>query len=149
MATAREPILSLTTLTSSPLITIDGVAYELLHPQAVSLGQLRRIKQLGVDITALENKAEPTPEEDARLSQLMAALCGLVLKAPAEVLAGLTDLQRQQVVVSFIQLRSTLRAPAAGAVGANRSSGKKPSRGSRGSTAGRRTTGSGRSRSRS
>lgn len=144
----REPVLRLETITSGPLITIDGREFEIRHPFALSLGALQRLKLLGLEVDAIERKASQgalSEEEEAAWSQRTRALAALVLDAPAEILAALTDVQCTQVVHAFTGLRSQTRAAAA-AMG--RSTGATSSRASRGSTrARRRRTGTGASRS--
>jgi hypothetical protein len=139
----REPVLKLETITSGTPITIDGRPFEIRHPLALSLGALKRLTQLGLDIDAIENKARQgpiTPEEESRWSALLRELGALVLDAPADVRESLTDVQVATVVHVFTGLRSQTRTTAASA---RPSTGPKSSRGSRGSTAARRTNGTG------
>lgn len=140
----RTPVLNLDAVASGPLVTIHGQAYEIQNPLSMSLGQIKRVRQLGIDIDALESKADLTDDDDARLSQLLGALCGQVLIAPADVVAKLTDLQKGQVLGAFMELRSMTRAAAEAA---SPSTGRKSSRASRGSSGGRRKSGSGTFRS--
>lgn len=98
------PVLDLNTLTERPLVAIDGLTYPLRAVEDFSIlehqthvGQVQRFAAL-MNIPAL------TATEETELAALLKSYCQRVLAAPPEVHAKLSDVQRLQVVMTFVRL---------------------------------------------
>jgi hypothetical protein len=148
MATA--PLLDLKTITPQNSILIDGISYFLRHADMLTLMQAQILNRAYPRAAALMTKERITEEEDLELSGLLQQACSIVLDAPADVQAALTDQQRSKIFLAFTPLRSRLLVPPTnGANEAAAQSHKTSASGSRASkrtTADRRTGGSTRSR---
>lgn len=137
-----RPVLEFDTLNDGLPIRIDGQLYHLRSANALSLGALKRLERLAPRMGALLQQADLSEAEERDVSAGLVQLCDLVVDAPAEVRARLTDAQRVRILEAFTQLpspRVTGAIPGRGAARGN--GGKRPSRGSRGSTAGLRRSG--------
>lgn len=88
-------------LADRAVYVIDGIPYQLLHLSMMTPLARHRLRKLGERADAIESKDELTPEETTELEGIPAALCRLVLRAPDEVQARLTDDQRQEVMNAF------------------------------------------------
>jgi hypothetical protein len=144
----RTPALDFKTGLVGTPIRIDGVIYEIRHPDMLPLGAIIRLEAMVPTLGPMMQRASQlSPEEEQVLSDDLRRLCADVLDAPADVLARLSDQQRLLVTQAFIQLRrgapSSTGATTHEAPTDAPSSGKKSSRGSRGSMAERQTNGSG------
>jgi hypothetical protein len=135
-----ELLLNITTVTAPPaVIAIDGARYPLLSAEALPLASIQRLQRDAPRLGHLLQIDEKTPDEATETGQLLRAVCALVLDAPADVHARLTDVHRVAIVHSFTQLQSTsATAPMRTRA---RSIGAKSSRGSNGSMAARRKRG--------
>jgi hypothetical protein len=105
MATA--PVLDLTTLVTPIFVRIDGELYELRRPGALSLEEIARIDLLRPQVLELQAKLAEASSADVdvlNLSRLLVALCAIVLAAPADVQARLSDQQRLAILQAFQSL---------------------------------------------
>jgi len=101
-----EPIPTLTfdTLHEGAPVSIDGVRYEIRPLYALSLGGIKQIQRRATRITELM-RLDPLPEaEEQELTRLLVETCAVILDAPAEVQAKLTDGQRVRICDAFIKL---------------------------------------------
>lgn len=141
------PILNLDTLAVRSSVAINGVKYGLRHTDELSVVQAHRLGRYAErydELVEVTKTGQALSEEDAQeLADALEAIAPIALDAPPDVLQALTDLQRFQVVQTFISLSPIRRRPtrAIPAASAAPSTGEKPRRGSRASTAGRRRTG--------
>jgi len=94
-----EYLLDLTTAEALPSVRIDGQSYGLRID--VEYAELLRLRDMGRRIQEIAESEERTEQEDAELGDLLKREIAAVLKAPEEVLARLTDLQRFQLVTVF------------------------------------------------
>jgi hypothetical protein len=141
MATTA-PLLDLVTIAPQYTIIIDGVSYFIRHTDALTLRQ-SLIADRAIPRIAELLKTDLTEEEDRELSGLLQQVCQVVLDAPLDVQARLTDVQKLQVFVAFTPLRSKLTPSVIGANAATAASpdGSNGSRGSKRTTAARRRAG--------
>lgn len=145
------PIFTLDTITPRDAVAIDGVNYELRRSTELSVLEHARLRRLSPRYDVLIDREENLSDEEAvELSSVLSDICAVVLKAPSEVLAKLTDVQRLLIVSTFIALSHGMRplretANTTGALGrqgmTSPSTGGTASHGSRGSTAVRRRRG--------
>jgi hypothetical protein len=100
MATA--PVLDLTTLVTPIHVRIDGTLYELRRPGTLSLEALAQVDLLRPKVVELQARlpADSAVVLDA-LEGLLVGLCALVLVAPADVQARLSDEQRIAILQAF------------------------------------------------
>lgn len=155
MATDPTHLLTLDTLAHLSTVQIDGIAYPLSPPDALSVVDYKRLSVLIPRLEALWEKAALTADEEVELGALFDRLCRIVLEAPGEVINRLTDLQRVLVYQAFLQLpHDTLLRVGAMLHGGTQttptttsSTGARSRRASRASTAAARSSGSHGSRS--
>ena len=147
------PVLDLKTLVERPQIAIDGVRYDILSPEELSILDLQRFAAMGERLERLGRLAAPTPEEQAELLGLVDELAGRVMVGvPDEVREVLPVSVLGQVIRVFTQLLPAGMIPAGATPGgrqAGRSTGASRRPGSSASTAGTRAGGSPKRRSRS
>lgn len=134
MATTTAPLLDITTLAQAQHVRIDGRAYPLRHPEALSLIQAKRIERAGPRIGGLLQQPELTEEEQREVSHLLEASCRDVLDAPNEVHVLLSDMHRLAIIETFSRLRLETTPQPTGATRRSRI-GDKKSRAFSGSTA--------------
>jgi fatty acid/phospholipid biosynthesis enzyme len=134
-----EALLDIATITApAAAVSIDGERYALLSVAALPLASIQRIQRDGPRLGELLKIEEKTPNQTTETSQLLRSVCELVLEAPADVHARLSDVHRVAIIHSFMQLQSTpVNRPRTGVL----STGAKSSRGSNGSTVARRKRG--------
>ncbi|MFQ5775865.1 MAG: hypothetical protein ACE5GS_15185 [Kiloniellaceae bacterium] len=144
-----EPLLDLSTAIERPTVLIDGASYEILCPDELSILDLQRLMADGRKIDAIVRKDELSDEDVATLSRLLATLSERILVgAPADVRARLSDQQRLRVAEVFTQLPGwhARARPATGAQSPipepDPRTGARPSPGYSGSTAARPDGGS-------
>lgn len=143
-ATAARPVLVLDTLDpiERPYLTINGERFDYAVPGDFGIVELNRIDQMSAELDRLQASAPDDgplpPKVAARLTEVLELLARQVIRAPASVIAALTDVQRLAVLKSFTAAstwagrakpkpnRATRRARRTGATS---------SRGSRASTA--------------
>lgn len=134
-----EPVLTLSTIdTAGVPIQIDGRRYQTRHPDALSLRAIKQLERLAPRLGGLLQQDDLSEAEELELSTGLAEVCRLVLDAPDEVIARLTDQQRVRVMEAFMALRmpsSPPPAPGADTRVARPSRGRPSSRASRGSMA--------------
>jgi hypothetical protein len=144
-------VLKLDALTPTDNVLINGVSYWLRKPDALTLREHKIVERSTPRLFELLAQDDLTEDEDVEATSLMQQLCEIVLEAPADVRAGLSDVQRLSVFVAFTPLRLKLIPPTTGAAAttptaAVPSSGASGSRGSKRSTAARRRAGTAASR---
>jgi hypothetical protein len=139
------PLLVLKTLVPEHAVLINGSSYWIRPSAALSLRESVIVERVLPRIATLMTKEELTEEDDLEASTLLKQVCAIVLEAPADVQATLSDLQRFQVFVAFTPLRSKLIPPMTGATAATATqesaTGASGSRGSARTTAARRKAG--------
>lgn len=127
--------------TETAHVAIDGVLYPILHPDQLSIAQIKRMEREAPELGRLMQLDELTPEQEAEIDRLLQSACATVLEAPEDVRARLSDAQRIAVIEAFTQLR-TAKPQATGAMrAASRSTGANTSPDSNGSTAATRRGG--------
>lgn len=141
-----KPALTFSTLHPLTTIDVDGKTYNVRHPDSLSLIQFKQMERHFPTLGAILTKDTITDEDVETLRPLLERTCAAICDAPAEVQARLTDKQLIEIVMLFIELRSPTQARVTGVKMRQKSSGEKSSRGSRDSTADRRSHGSTRSR---
>jgi hypothetical protein len=144
-------VLNLDRITPTDNVLINGVSYWLRPADALTLRQYKIVDRNMPRLFEILAQDDLTEDEDVEAISLMQQLCEVVLEAPADVRAGLTDVQRLQVFMAFTPLRSKLNLPTNGATAttapmAGPSIGASGSRDSSSTTAARRKAGSTRSR---
>lgn len=99
------PILDLSTLAPErPTVVINRQPYELRMPDDFGLIELARYERLMHESQAIQNrksKAPITVDEAQKLSTVLAEAVQLVLQAPADVLAELSDWNRIAILEAF------------------------------------------------
>ncbi len=142
-----KPVLNLQTLIERPIVEIDDEQYEIASPDELSVVDLTRYGQWGAEITALSQKKKLTSKKQDRLTELLHRLTnGIMVGVPPDVRAKLKDPQRLAVAEVFTVLQLTAKLKTLKPAAANQTGANKP-RGSKGSTAARRTGGSTKRRS--
>jgi hypothetical protein len=84
-------------------VRIDGTEYELYSPDRLTLVQLAELERLRPWIAKLQVLDAAALSEGglATASQAVARLCQIVLAAPADVQARLSDAQRVMILNTF------------------------------------------------
>jgi len=146
---SNKPLLDLSTLIDRERIAIDGKAYELRNPDELSLADCGRIMRNGEKIEKLSAGGDEAAEDlDAVVSETAKLV---MVDVPDAVLAGLSGMQRLQVVEVFTERLLAARMRTAGGIASRMMKegriGAKSSPGSSTSTAGRRKSGSTKHRS--
>lgn len=147
MAEPTPPILDLDTLIERPRIAIDGVSYEILSPDEISVIDFQRFAIWGqrIDMLMSEAVAGDAPEEsEAELTRLIINLTDrIMVGVPEEVRDKLGEPHRMMIAEAFTRLPLPRWVKAAeGAKKKIPPIGAKQRQGSKGSTAGRRGGGS-------
>lgn len=140
---------SFSTVLEEAPIKIDGVLYQIKHPDSLPLGDVRRFEILVPRAEALIEKTdELTDDESLELSGILAKCCRMVLDSPPDVAAKLKDVQRLEIIRLFTQLRPVNQKNSrnTGKAGEAQSTGKKLFQRFKDSTAERPKVGSGRRR---
>jgi hypothetical protein len=109
MATSpTEHLLDLDTLAPPASVRIDGQTYVLLSPDALCALDVRRLQNFIPQLEARWGKPDDqlTDEDKTEVSRIIDAICRIVLQAPQEVHAKLTDVHRTAVYYSFLGLPS-------------------------------------------
>jgi hypothetical protein len=144
MATTREPLLNLETLTEVSTVLIDKVAYPIIGRAQLTIIKYRAFTRDYARLTALHNKPDLTVEEDAEYETLVNRLVALILDAPDKVRAKLRGEQLMAIIGAFLTLSASAGArsranrtlPAKPQKNAKKKTGANSSRRSSGSTAG-------------
>lgn len=97
------PLLELsTTAPKRPTVKIDGRIYELRVMDDFGIAKQQELTRMGNEFDSLWNaQARLNNKQRDRLQFLLDEMFGQVLDAPSDVCHGLTDSQRQQVVLAF------------------------------------------------
>lgn len=115
MTDTRIPLLELTTLTERPVIDIDGVKYEIIHPNELSVIEQARFGRAGRKIDELQLKEGE--EAEAELDQLIKATASKIAPdVPEEVWAKTTGAIRWAIVDLFTALSLRQKMTVAGAM---------------------------------
>lgn len=135
MATA--PILDLETLVEPRHVRIDRQNYVLRGVDELPIAVIKRLQIDGPRLGTLMEADQLADGEEAEMARLLGALVDVVLDAPAEVRARLSDVHRMQIAQAFTQLRSSQRLATGAAPEAKSQTGSRSPRGSSGSMAAR------------
>jgi hypothetical protein len=129
MATPQQtpPVLSLTTLIPRLTIKIDGKPYDLITADEFAWLDYRGKAGVFREAAPLMVLRRRTKKQEKDIERLLGPLVQTVVKAPATVLARLTNAQRVQVLEVFSRLLPTKPLMSAVQAGA-------PTRGRRSST---------------
>lgn len=142
-------LLTLETITKPrDYLTIDGAPYNLRRHDDLSIlehAQLQRQAPRFDELMRL-SRDQMTDAQAVELGEIAAIICGVVLEAPPEVQARLSDTQRVEVALTFtwllLGMRPTSRSQTTSTAPiAPRSRGANKPRASRASTGARRTRG--------
>ncbi len=140
-----DPLLDLTTLIEQPTIKIDGVQYEILHPDQLGVLDFQRLSTMAGSVSALMKRSgdEIDDKAAAELTTIIEDLTDrIMVGVPAENRAKLTESQRLAVAEVFMTLpRAQTRRTRRKNSKASRSAGSKPRSDASGSTAEARTDG--------
>jgi len=154
---AQKPLLDLSTLIERERVNIDGTPYELRNPDELSIVESTRLTRNGEEIERLHAAG---PEAADQLDEVITdtARCVLV-DVPDDVFDRLSGMQRLAVAEVFTERLLAARMQSAGAMAERLAAagvtaetmqhptGASSSRGSKGTSAGRRKTGSRKRRS--
>ncbi len=100
-----SPILDLDTLIKRPIIKIDGVNYEIISPDELSVLDHHRLMEQGKRLDALLSASEMGEEDEAEIKKLLVKITDwIMVGVPPEVRAKLTDAQRMDVGQVFTAL---------------------------------------------
>lgn len=107
---AGQQILNLDSLVDRPTIIIGEKEYWLLTLDILPPLDAHRLQRWGERVTALMDKPVLTADEEAELKQLPDRMCRMVLEAPEDVLATLSDRVRMLIAETAVTtFRSGLR----------------------------------------
>lgn len=108
------PVLEIDTLLPIAKVAIDGGLYELRSPDMLPLFDYKRLERCRDRIGQLMSQADITEPEAKELDTLLDRQCRLILDAPNDVHARLSDGIRMQVYLAFLELPTSCReTPAA------------------------------------
>ena len=145
----RSPLLTLDSLTEYPTVVIDDVQYALTPPDCLPILGYHRIHRLGPRLFELFGKIDVdlTEAEGQELEQILDQLCRVVLQAPADIHARLTDVHRMAIYEAFLGLPLTGlqmagRATTEATTETKKRTGARSSRASRASTEATQSAGS-------
>jgi len=101
---AQRQILNLDSLVDRPVVLIDGKEYELVTHDTLTPLDAHRVtsmhKRIGV-ILGKSEQSDLTADEEKELETLPARICRVVLEAPDDIQAALTDKQRTMIIDVF------------------------------------------------
>lgn len=118
------PVLSLDTLVEHYQVRIrtradepnGGTLYDLANPGELGILDYHRIASKGARVQEMMKQQEDLSEAQAEeLSLLLDTMCRVILRAPAEVHARLSDPQRMEVLNVFTALQRGTKLEPAGA----------------------------------
>ncbi len=117
--TAVAPVISLTTVAQRPTVSIDGVSYELRHPDEFPYLVYRNMGGLWSKAYALLSQTKAgvplTPAQERELEPLLEPLMRSVLLVLDSIAAKLTPEMQYAVVMVFFRLLLDRRAAVAAA----------------------------------
>lgn len=131
MAIAPQPAstLNFRTIKGGSPITIDGRSHSIRHPEALPLADYKTLETTLPRLGHLMVKAKLATAAAAEASLLLADVIDVILDAPEDVRAKLTDVQRVLILDVFMKLRpSGTLAPRTEASKGRRRTGAKSSR---------------------
>ena len=146
-----DSVLKLSTLIDRPTIIIDGVSYEIMSPDELSVLDHHRLSSQGKALEALMNVESLDDEGEKKLSSLLHNISNFIMVGvPDDIRSKLSDAMRTEIseVFTTLPLLKHLSAMSESLLvtGADKKTtkrtGAKSRRGSKGSTAGRRDGGS-------
>jgi hypothetical protein len=112
---AHEPLLNLDTLIVRPTIKVDGISYELLAADELSILDSQRLTNWGKEIEALASADDDAGAE--KLRELVSRLSRKVLvNMPDDVFATLTEAHRVAIAQVFTGLLLARKIAVAGAL---------------------------------
>ena len=134
---AADNILDIFTKVERPTFTIDGAAYEMRHPNELSMVEFHTLSKKGSELIAFGEQYSSDPEGAfGGVGKCMGELLDMVTPdLPAKVRAQLNPFHVQKILDAFIGLSRIEPKPE------EQPAPKKSSRGSRASTAVSRKTG--------
>lgn len=106
-APASKPLLELSTLDPATRshILIDGARYDLLAPADFGLVALNRLDRMVDEVNAMMARAKTdaalSDDEASHLTEILKTVVGEVVRAPSDVMARLTDVQRLAILQAF------------------------------------------------
>ncbi len=95
------PLLTLDSLTDRPVIVIKGQEYLLITNALLPPLDAHRVQRMSLRIEALMQQETLTTEEEQELDTIPDKMCRVVLEAPDDVQAGLTNRQRMDIIGTF------------------------------------------------
>jgi hypothetical protein len=110
------PLLNLDTLTTRPIIRIDGAPYEMRVPEELSIVDYHRLSRQGQRLDGLMSAPTLRPEEEQELATILDKLCHTILEAPEATHAKLGDIHRLAIARTFTPLLRASLEPAGGTV---------------------------------
>lgn len=114
MAEPQDPILKLDTLVERRTVMIDGASYGLVNSGELSILDFHRIGYQGRNVENLMAQQEDLNDEQVEaVRRLLDSMCKVLLLAPVEIHARLSDNQRLQIVQAFTGLLRAEAAPPA------------------------------------
>jgi hypothetical protein len=102
MADRTVPVLNLDSLIDRPVVIIDGHEYQLLTQAILPPIDVHRLAKFSRRIEVLTQQEDLTAAEEAELTALPDRICRLLLEAPNEVHAKLTDTKRMEIAATFL-----------------------------------------------
>ncbi len=135
-----DSLLDLKTLIEQPTIKIDGVQYEILHPDQLGVLDFQRLSTMAGGVSALMKKSpdEITDGDAAELTGIINDLTDrIMVGVPDDMRAKLTESQRLAVAEVFMTLprAQSRKARKTRSQKASRSGGSRPRSDASGSTA--------------
>jgi hypothetical protein len=100
----HAPLLNLDNLSEFPTVIVHGERYALVPPDALTAIDYHRYGRMAPRLEALWNQDDFTDAEAQEFETILDRLTRIVLKAPAVVHEKLTDVQRLQIVQTFLSL---------------------------------------------
>jgi hypothetical protein len=106
-----QPVRSITTTDefASVPIEIDGTRYAIGVMASMNMRSMKMLARGQRRLDEIEAKDEPTEEEGAEYSAILAKLAGLVCNAPADILQKLNDFKLIGIMTAFTMLQASIR----------------------------------------
>ncbi len=100
-----DHLLDLTTLIEQPTIKINGVVYQILHPDQLGILEFQRLSAMAGRVSELMKKDEHDDEDDEVLAKIIDKLTNRIMNVvPADVRGSLTQTQKLAVAEVFMML---------------------------------------------
>jgi hypothetical protein len=106
VSATRKPVLDLDQLVDAPQVSINGTLYSLRTQAEISPLEAHRFRKLGKRLDTLLAQEDLSEQDEQELGDIPKRLCREVLNAPGDVIDGLRDNQRMQIVAAFIKTLS-------------------------------------------